>query len=208
MFCHNENIQKLRFSEFNCEWNEYKLNEIATRVTRKNKNLESNRPLTISAQDGLIDQIEFFDKNVTSKNLKDYYLLKNGDFAYNKSYSTEYPYGTVKRLDFYNQGAVSTLYICFKNKENTNNDFLKIYFETNKWHKEIYKISAEGAKNHGLLNIAVGDFFKTKHKLPNHNEQKKIADFLSIIDKKIDLLKKEIKIDKKFKSSLLDKMFC
>lgn len=133
----------MRFPGFEDEWEQYKLNEIVTRITRKNKDLETQRPLTISAQDGLIDQIEFFDKIVASKNLKGYYLLKNGDFAYNKSYSNGFPYGTVKRLDFYDKGAVSTLYICFKNKETIDSDFLKVYFETNKWYKEMYKIAAE-----------------------------------------------------------------
>ena len=202
------NIPELRFPGFEGEWEEYKLNEVVTRITKKNKNLETERPLTISAQDGLIDQIEFFDKIVASKNLKGYYLLKNGDFAYNKSYSNGYPYGTVKRLDFYDKGAVSTLYICFENKKNIDSNFLKIYFETNKWYKEMYKIAAEGARNHGLLNIAVGDFFNTKHIIPSLNEQKKLADFLSAIDRKIELMEKKYHTLLQTKDNITRNLFC
>lgn len=70
--------------------------------------------MTIAAQYGLVSQEEFFNKNVASENLSGYYLLQNGDFAYNKSYSGDYVWGTVKRLDNYEQGVLSPLYICFR----------------------------------------------------------------------------------------------
>lgn len=154
--------------------------------------------MTISAKYGLIDQIEFFDKYVASKNLKGYYLLKKGEFAYNKSYSNGFPYGAVKRLDLYNQGAISTLYICFEITNKINSNFLKIYFDSNKWNKEMYKIAVEGARNHGLLNIPINDFFNTKHIFPSISEQEKIADFLSAIDKKIGFMEKEINKQSKY----------
>ena len=154
--------------------------------------------MTISAKYGLIDQIEFFDKYVASKNLKGYYLLKKGEFAYNKSYSNGFPYGAVKRLDLYNQGAISTLYICFEITNKINSNFLKIYFDSNKWNKEMYKIAVEGARNHGLLNIPINDFFNTKHLFPSISEQEKIADFLSAIDKKIGFMEKEINKQSKY----------
>ena len=125
---------------------------------------------------------------MASKSLEKYYLLKKGDFAFNKSYSNGYPYGAIKRLDRYDKGAVSTLYICFKPKK-VDSNFLKQYFETNKWYKEIYKIAIEGARNHGLLNISISDFFNTTHYIPQNNkEQIKISNFIDIIDKKIELL--------------------
>ncbi|RAP03435.1 restriction endonuclease subunit S [Methanosphaera stadtmanae] len=194
----NKNIPELRFPEFEGEWITYKLCDVVTRIIRKNKNLETKRPLTISAKYGLIDQIEFFDKYVASKNLKGYYLLKKGEFAYNKSYSNGFPYGAVKRLDLYNQGAISTLYICFEITNKINSNFLKIYFDSNKWNKEMYKIAVEGARNHGLLNIPINDFFNTKHIFPSISEQEKIADFLSAIDKKIGFMEKEINKQSKY----------
>ena len=176
------------FLYFTIVWEQRKLGEIANRITRKNTNLESSLPLTISAQYGLIDQNEFFDKRIASKDVSGYFLLKNGEFAYNKSYSNGYPYGAIKRLDNYENGAISTLYICFKPKENINSEFLKEYFETSNWYKEMYKIAVEGARNHGLLNIPVNEFFETKHKIPKSvEEQKKIGEFLKIVTKKIEL---------------------
>ena len=132
----------------------------------------------------------------------------NGEFAYNKSYSNGYPFGAVKRLDDYENGAISTLYICFNTNDKMNSDLLKEYFETDKWHEEIYKIAVEGARNHGLLNVAVGDFFNTKHVLPtNNHEQEKIAKFLIEINTKIDLLENKHKAYQDFKKYLMQKIF-
>nr|WP_199181350.1 hypothetical protein [Staphylococcus xylosus] len=82
-------------------------------------------PLTISGQYGLVDQITYFSKSVSAKNLKNYTLIKDGEFAYNKSYSNGYPLGAIKRLDKYEKGVLSTLYICFKVNGNNNSNFIK-----------------------------------------------------------------------------------
>lgn len=176
----------MRFSEFEGEWEKKKLGEIVERVTRKNRNLETMLPLTISAQYGLINQGAFFNKTIASVNLSHYYLLYKGEFAYNKSYSGDYPWGAIKRLDLYDKGALSTLYICFKPKDSKKSDFLMHYFESPKWHNEISNIAGEGARNHGLLNIAVSNFFNTMHYVSKStDEQQKIATFLSLIDERI-----------------------
>ena len=94
-------------------WNNVVLGDIATRITRKNTNGETDRPLTIASIEGLVDQRTYFNKTIASKDMSGYFLLKNGEFAYNKSYSAGYDYGSIKRLDKYDMGALSTLYICF-----------------------------------------------------------------------------------------------
>ena len=166
-------------------WKQRKLGEIVNRITRKNSKLISELPLTISAQQGLIDQNEFFDKRVASKDVSGYYLIKNGEFAYNKSTSNDAPWGAIKRLDRYENGVLSTLYIVFEIKDETlvNSDFLVAYYSTNLWYKGIHEIAAEGARNHGLLNIAPTDFFKTKLKLPaDIEEQQEIGEYFKKID--------------------------
>ena len=187
------NVPNLRFPEFDGEWEKVSLSEIATRVTRKNKNNESRLPLTISAQYGLVDQVTFFNKVVASSDMSNYYLLKRGEFAYNKSYSGDYPWGAIKRLDRYDQGALSSLYICFAPTDIIDSDFLVHYFESPKWHREVSNIAGEGARNHGLLNIAVPDFFNTQHCITTKKkEQRKIADFLNLINERIETQKKVI----------------
>ncbi len=202
------NTPKLRFPEFSGEWEEKKLSDIMTRLTRKNLNNESSRALTISSVDGLIDQGEFFKKQIASKDTSGYYLLKKGDFAYNKSYSVGYDYGSIKRLDRYEDGVVSTLYICMSLTSDTNSDYLTHYFDSMKWNKSVSEISAEGARNHGLLNIPTEAFFQTKHYLaPSLPEQQKIADFLSNVDSIITAETKILNSLQKKKKALMQKLF-
>ena len=136
-----------------------------------------------------------------------YYLLKNGEFAYNKSYSVGYDFGSIKRLDRYPMGALSTLYICFALKKH-DSDFIKAYFDSLKWYREIYMISAEGARNHGLLNVPTDEFFDTKHYLPeNTEEQRKIADFLITLERRIEAQQSLVDNLKKYKRGLLRTVF-
>ena len=168
-------------------WEQRKLGDIAERVTRKNENNESDLPLTISAQHGLIDQRLFFNAQVASRDMSGYYLLRQGEFAYNKSTSADSPWGAIKRLTRYEKGCVSTLYICFA-LLNANPDYLVTYYETNRWHKAVQMIAAEGASNHGLLNIAPDDFFDTMVSLPESQaEQQTIGAFFSRLDSLITL---------------------
>ena len=146
-----------------------------------------------------MDQVSYFNKTVASKDMSGYYLLYNGEFAYNKSYSVGYDFGSIKRLDRYSMGALSTLYICFALKKH-DSDFIKAYFDSLKWYREIYMISAEGARNHGLLNVPTEEFFDTKHHLPTSlAEQRKIAAFLIALDKRIAAQQALVENLKKYK---------
>ena len=183
-------VPEIRFDGFIDDWEQRKLGDVVERVTRKNQDLVSQLPLTISAQYGLIDQNMFFDKRVASKDVSGYYLIYNGEFAYNKSTSSDAPWGAIKRLDRYENGVLSTLYIVFKikNEKVINSDFLVTYYDTCNWHKDIKAVAAEGARNHGLLNIAPADFFKTELMLPQDiEEQKKIGSYFKLIDHLITL---------------------
>ena len=173
---------KRRFLEYSSPLTSYRMKDFCERITEKNKDNKCSLVLTIAAQDGLVDQETFFNKSVASENLTGYYILHNGDFAYNRNYSSGYAWGAVKRLDKYEEGVLSTLYICFKVNENiVNSDYLSYYFESTKWHKGVSDISGEGARNHGLLNISITDYFNTEHRFPPLEEQKRIASLLNAI---------------------------
>lgn len=171
-------------------WEQRKLGDVVERITRKNQDLESTLPLTISAQYGLIDQNEFFDKRIASKDVSGYYLVRKGEFAYNKSTSSDAPWGAIKRLDRYESGVLSTLYIVFRilDESQTDSDYLLSYYDTDLWHKDVQAIAAEGARNHGLLNIAPADFFETTLMLPQDiEEQRLIGRYFMHLDKLITL---------------------
>jgi type I restriction enzyme S subunit len=166
------------------------LGEIVERVVRKNTNNESSLPLTISAQYGLVDQITYFNNRVASRDVSNYYLVLNGEFAYNKSTSDGFPFGAVKRLDLYEKGVLSTLYIVFsiKNQSEIDSDFLTVFFDTDRWHKGVAERAAEGARNHGLLNISADDFLDIDILLPRKKEEQvAIGSYLRNLDNLITL---------------------
>ena len=186
VFCSpNHNESALRFKGNTDPLSTYRMEDFCSRITRKNKDNQCSLVLTIAAQYGLVDQESFFNKTVASENLAGYYLLHKGEFAYNRSYSAGYDWGAVKRLEKYPEGVLSTLSICFKIDESAvDSDYLAYYFESTKWHKGLSDIAGEGARNHGLLNVSVNDYFNTRHRFHCMREQKIIASMLNVISQK------------------------
>ena len=199
-----------RFPGYKENWTNVPLGDVVSRVTRKNKNNETDLPLTISSLDGLIDQRDYFNRTIASKDMSGYYLLKKGEFAYNKSYSIGFDYGSIKRLEKYDMGALSTLYICFKNKndELVDHEFLSYYFDSQKWCKEVYMICTEGARHHGLLNVGVDEFFDINLCIPKSiDEQRKIAKIFKSFDEKIEVKKSIITNLKEERKTIVSKIF-
>ena len=204
------NTPNIRFQGFTDDWEQRKLGEVCERITRKNINNESDLPLTIASQYGLIDQRDFFNKIVAAKDMSNYYLLKKGEFAYNKSYSKGFDYGSIKRLNAYEQGCLSTLYICFGiTSDDMDSDYLECFFDTLKWYSDITMICAEGARNHGLLNVDTKAFFdEVTISMPSSKEEQcMISAYLKNLDHLITLHQRKCDEMKKMKKFMLQKMF-
>ncbi len=183
-------------------WSTCLLGQRFQRIVRRNQDNCKN-VLTISAQLGLVSQREYFNQEVASADRRGYFLLKKGEFAYNKSYSEGYPLGAIKRLETSDEGIVSPLYICFATRTLTVSDFYTQYFEFGGYDHEIYRIAQEGARNHGLLNISTEDFFKGSIIDPPHPEQHKIAEILMCCDQVISLKEQLIEEKRRQKKWLM-----
>lgn len=170
-----------RFPGMSDKWRYVDFDSFFERITRKNTTQNTN-VLTISAEHGLISQRDYFKKSVASANLTGYTLLHRYDFAYNKSYSAGYPMGAIKPLLAYETGVVSSLYLCFKLRGDVDADFdfFRHYFEAGLLNQEIEGIAQEGARNHGLLNVSVTDFFKLQLHVPKGLEQRRIAEVINV----------------------------
>ncbi|MDK8828743.1 MULTISPECIES: restriction endonuclease subunit S [Corynebacterium] len=204
------NTPALRFAGFSGEWDEQPLGAIADRVQTKNTKLASTLPLTISALHGLVNQITYFNNRVASSNLTNYLLIHNGEFAYNKSYSEGYPVGAVKRLDGYDKGVLSSLYVVFRllSARDVDSDFVLSFFETSKWHRYVEMQSAEGARNHGLLNISADTFMGVPVSLaPSLKEQQAIGELFADLDALIEQHRAKHANLQQTKAALLQRMF-
>ena len=194
----------MRFLEFEGEWVECKLLDIAQKITIKNKDRRVENVISNSAQRGLIPQLDFFDKEIANNdNTSGYYIIENGDYVYNPRKSVTAPYGPVNIYKGDHLGIVSPLYLCFKVK-NINKDFLFHFFKSSSWHKFIYLNGDNGAR-HDRVSIKDETFFKLPVCYPKTEEQNKIVEFLSLIDQRIETQNKIIEELKKLKTALVDK---
>lgn len=198
---------RLRFPGFSEKWRYVDLDAIFERVTNKNITQNTN-VLTISGEHGLISQRDYFNKSVASANLSGYTLLHRHDFAYNKSYSAGYPMGAIKPLLAYDAGVVSSLYLCFRLRSGVDADFdfFRHYFEAGLLNQEIEGIAQEGARNHGLLNVSVIDFFNLKLHIPSAPEQRRIAEVINIARAEEEQLKAQLQALRQEKSALMSQL--
>lgn len=196
-----------RFPEMSGKWSYVDFDAIFERITRKNTTNNTN-VLTISAEHGLISQRDYFNKSVASTNLSGYTLLHWRDFAYNKSYSAGYPMGAIKPLLAYDAGVVSSLYLCFRLREDADADFdfFRHYFEAGLLNQEIEGIAQEGARNHGLLNVSVTDFFKLQLHIPSAPEQRRIAEVINVARAEEARLEAQVRALRQEKSALMSQL--
>jgi type I restriction enzyme S subunit len=205
---------KVRFGEFGpvaddtppTDWDTCRLEDICKRVTRKNPD-GITHVLTASGEHGLVDQRDYFNRSVAGESLANYYLLKKGEFAYNRSSMNGYPYGAIKRLDRYEAGLLSTLYLCFRiTSEKVDSDYLRHFFDSPILNKELRGIVQVGARAHGLLNVSTGDFMRLRVCIPSLKEQKRIAKCLDAATSEIQEHRNQLTALKEQKKGLMQQL--
>ncbi|ENO9309049.1 restriction endonuclease subunit S [Klebsiella pneumoniae] len=200
-------VPRLRFRSFKASgpWEFKPLSQLAQRSTRKNVDGKITRVLTNSAEYGVVDQRDFFEKDIANKgNLEGYYIVEEGSYVYNPRISTMAPVGPISKNKI-GLGVMSPLYTVFK-FNNSDNDFYAHYFKSTHWHQYMRQVSSTGAR-HDRMSISNNAFMELPLPVSTPEEQEKIADCLSSLD---ELLTTEIqKLDelKKYKKGLLQQIF-
>lgn len=187
------------------DWEGRRLGGIAKKITTKNRNNALSRVLTNSATKGILDQGDYFDKDIANhNNLSGYYVVKKNDYVYNPRISQSAPVGPINKNEL-GDGVMSPLYTVFRFDSN-NDVFYKHLFASSLWHHYMYTVANYGAR-HDRMNITTNDFLKMPLPVPYGEEQQKIANFLSAIDQKIELVGTELELAQAFKKGLLQQMF-
>jgi type I restriction enzyme S subunit len=202
------NVPKLRFGEFNGEWKEKRLNSFSFRSAEKNRDNNINLVFTNSAVKGIVNQQDYFDKDIANQNnLEGYYIVNKDDFIYNPRISNSAPVGPLNRNHLNDKGIMSPLYTIFKmDEKKINLDFIEKFFKTAKWHKYMNSVANYGARS-DRMNITNNDFFKMLIFVPLKEEQEKIASFLISVDKKIEQLTKKESLLQDYKKGVMRKIF-
>ena len=201
-----EIVPKLRFPEFSKSyWGITRLNALADKIAERNKGDDISRVFTNSATEGVVDQEEYFDRDIANKNnLTNYFVVEKGDYVYNPRISTTAPVGPISKNKL-GIGLMSPLYTVFRFR-NKENDFYEHFFLTNLWHSYIKNLSNTGAR-HDRITISVDNFMKMPLPYTSPDEEQKIADCLSSIDELIDAESRKLKALEKYKKGLMQKLF-
>ena len=186
------NVPTLRFKKYDTNWNRKRLSDYVKKITQKNSNNIIKNVICNSAQNGLIPQLDFFDKEIANdENTVGYYIINNGDFVYNPRKSLNAPYGPVNMYKYEKAGIVSPLYLCFSVDESINKSFLLQRFKSPCWYRYIYLNGDSGAR-HDRVSIKDDVFLSQPISLPSAEEQTDIAVFLEKIDERIEIQNKII----------------
>lgn len=200
-------VPKLRFPEFlgTTEWKFVPLNKLAKRCTQKSRSGAITRVLTNSAEYGVVDQRDYFDKDIaTQGNLESYYVVGKGDYVYNPRISVAAPVGPISKNNVAT-GVMSPLYSVFRFGD-SNNDFYAYYFKTAGWHQYMRQASSTGAR-HDRMAITNDDFMAMPLPASTPEEQQKIADCLTSLDDLIRLEAEKLDAIKAHKKGLMHQLF-
>lgn len=197
---------KIRFKGYQEDWEQRKLSEIADKVTEKNKNNDFSEPFTNSAEQGIISQKDYFDREiVNNENLTGYYIVRNNDFIYNPRISVSAPVGPINRNRLSRNGVMSPLYTVFRTHD-IDHLYLEFYFKTTRWHR-FMKLNGDSGARFDRFTISSTEFMKMPIPYPGIEEQKKIGKYFDNLDHLITLHQRKCDQTKKLKKFMLQKMF-
>lgn len=209
----NMNEPKLRFkaddgSQFP-DWEEKKIGDIFSKVKDKNKDGQNQNVITNSAEFGLINQRDFFDKDIAvDGKTENYTVIKTGDFVYNPRKSKQAPYGPFNCYQLEEDGIVSPLYTCLRPKGNADDKYLHWYFQSGSWYRFIYENGAQNGARHDRVGMTDSLMQGIPVYLPQVvEEQQKIAEFLSTIDTVIEKQKETVSAWEERKKGVMQKLF-
>ena len=190
---------------FSTEWEFKRISEIATRVQRKNDAAE-HPILTISSLSGFVRQDERYSRYMAGESVKNYILLKKGEFAYNKGNSKTYEFGCIFDLEAYEAGLVPHVYVCFRLKNGLSHRYFKYLFEADYLKPQLGALVNTGVRNNGLLNIKPTEFMQTKVPVPCFEEQESIADMLYNSSRTIRVLQDKLACLRDEKKALMQQL--
>ena len=197
-------VPEVRFKGFTDDWEQHKLGEISFKVNTKNKENLTLPVLSNSAEYGIVNQEDYFDKKIANRT-DNYYIVKHNDFVYNPRISKKAPYGPIRRNTLDTKGLMSPLYYVFRINDG-NYIYLDYYFKSSKWYKFMYQNGDSGARSD---RFAIKDkiFQMMPISMPNTKEQNKIGQLIQTLQKLIDLQQRKLRQLKQLKMVMLQQLF-
>ena len=200
-------VPKLRFPAFRGAegWKSIPLNRLAIRTKQKNRDQKIDRVLTNSAEFGVLDQRDFFDKDIaTQGKLEGYFVVEMDSYVYNPRISSTAPVGPISKNTI-GTGVMSPLYTVFRFNDDRN-EFYEHFFKTAGWHTYMREASSTGAR-HDRMAISSDDFMAMPLPVSSPAEQQKIAECLSSLDELMAAQARKVDALKTRKKGLMQQLF-
>lgn len=199
--------QELRFTDENgnvfADWEEKKLGELTFKVDKKNKENIKYPVYSINNKEGFLpqsDQFEGMDSNERGYDISLYKIIESNTFAYNPA---RINVGSIGFSGELSKIIISSLYVCFKTIDLLEDTYLLHFLNTKDFNKSVFEFQEGGVRSY----LFYESFSKIPISLPSNKEQTKIANFLSVIDKKINQCQAQISKTEVYKKGLLQGMF-
>ena len=185
---------------FNDNWVEHDIKEYVVEYKEK-VNFNNNLPILSSTLSGIYLQEDYFNKNVNSSDVSNYKIVPKNYFTYRSMSDTgKFKFNIQNIVE---KGIISPAYPVFTTK-NINDKYVYEFLNySNSIKRQILKIKEGGTR----YALGFSKFKKLKIEVPSFKTQCKITESMNLCYQREENLKKEIKIMKKFKKGLLQKMF-
>ena len=202
-----EKRPKLRFPGFDEPLEHKELLHYLVENTARNKQLKFGKEnvLSVSGEYGIVNQIAFQGRSFAGESVADYHVVETDDIVYTKSPLKANPYGIIK-VNNGVPGIVSTLYAVYHPLKTVVPRFVDFYFSNNlRINKFLKPLVNIGAKHDMKVNntfVLTGTVV-----FPPLREQQKIVDFLTVLDRRIDIQRKKVEALKKYKRGVMQRIF-
>jgi len=189
------------FEEVPEDWEVRPLSSFATEINRRFSKDKKGPVLSVTKYKGFVKSLEYFKKQIFSKDIKKYKLVEKGNFAYATIHLDEGSLGLLKEFEY---GYISPMYTVFRTDDTINPDYLYLLLKTESYLQK-YSAMGEGTVNR-RKSISFENLSKLKIPLPHLEGQNKIASILSNVDSLIHQTQKEIEQTQRLKKGLMQKL--
>lgn len=198
--------QEFRFTDENgnnySEWEGTNLGNLLLEINQKST-LNDQYLLLSSTKNGLVNQSDYFKKQIGSKDNTGYKILRLNQMVISPQ---NLWLGNINFNDQFEIGIVSPSYRIYEFNSKVTFQFLKYLLKTSRYIYEYGQASEQGASV-VRRNLNLDLFYEIKVNLPKLVEQEKIGNFFKKIDKSIDKQFNKVELLKERKQGFLQKMF-
>lgn len=157
-----------------------KIGDMIHEVSNRNKKNTDFPVLSVSNRQGFIAQTEQFENRViASDDTSNYKIVVKDDFAYNPA---RINVGSIARLENFENGIVSPMYICFRCTDEILPEYLELFFQSRYFQLEVEK-RLEGSVRQCLSFDGIKSI---QFSLIPISEQKEFTEKLKVIQSKLD----------------------